>query len=564
MRLILLILLLAVAVSGGFLGNVKEQAKEVLGKESKFVQKLKSGFQKFLDETGLSKIADKFKKVKEKIVKTLKLSPELLKSLKERLKNLRLFKRNRVQEVGDSVTEINAFNKVENDFYQADIALTSTQADEIITGIEQQAGDVSRPKRQAFKDSHYPSTLWFEGVNYFFDPAASKKVRSVFVKATKLWEKDTCINFKEDSSAKDKIMVFPNTGCWSYVGRIGGQQNLSLGNGCESVGTAAHELGHALGFFHTMSRYDRDKFITVNTENIKPDWVEQFNKETKETNENYGMTYDYGSIMHYGGTSATANQKPTMVPFDIFYQQTLGSPFISFIELSMLNEHYHCKERCDPATSVKCEMGGFPHPRDCKKCICPGGYAGDRCTERPAGCGAIIKASPEWQELEDIVGPGTEEQEDFYTCNYWLESPPDTLIEVRILDFTGGVSVDGCPYAGVEIKTNKDQTLTGYRFCSPDAAGMELRSYTNRVPIITWNRVYKTETVLEFRYVSSSGKPMGKDNKDKKVRPPVITGNGFKCVDHKDCSFLAAEGFCKMNIPKDIKLAKCPKACHFC
>nr|CDJ84801.1 Peptidase M12A domain containing protein [Haemonchus contortus] len=393
MRLILLTLLLAVAVSGDFLRNVEEQPKEVLKRESNFVQKLKTGFQKFLDETGLSRIADKFKKVKEKVVKTLKLSPELLKSLKERLKNLRLFKRNRIQEGGDSITEINAFNKVENDFYQADIALTSTQAEEIITGIEQQAGEVNRAKRQAFKDSHYPNTVWFEGVNYFFDPAAR---------------------------------------------------------------TAAHELGHALGFFHTMSRYDRDKYITVNTENIKPDWIEQFNKETKQTNENYGMTYDYGSIMHYGGTRF------------------------------------------------------------------------------PAGCGAIIKATPEWQELEDIVGPGTEEQEDFYTCNYWLESPPDTLIEVRILDFTAGVSVDGCTYAGVEIKTNKDQTLTGYRFCSPEAAGMELRSYTNRVPIITWNRVYKTETVLEFRYVSSSGKPMGKDNKEKKVRPPVITGNGFKCVDHKE------------------------------
>ncbi|VDO76204.1 unnamed protein product [Haemonchus placei] len=475
MRLILLTLLLAVAVSGDFHSNAEEQTKEVLKRESKFVQTLKTGFKKFLDETGLSRIADKFKKVKDKIVKTLKLTPELLKSLKERLKNLRLFKRNRVQEVGDSVPEINAHNNVENDFYQADIALTSTQAQEIITGIEKQAGDVSRAKRQAFKDSHYPNTLWFEGVNYFFDPAAM-------------------------CSSKQR-------------------------------------------------NYGKRTPASTSKKTALPDWIEQFNKETKETNENYGMTYDYGSIMHYGGTR-----------FDMSIAVAWQS--VPRMHSSIIIDSY--SERCNPATSVKCEMGGFPHPRDCKKCICPGGYAGDRCTERPAGCGAIIKATPEWQELEDIVGPGTEEQEDFYTCNYWLESPPDTLIEVRILDFTGGVSVDGCPYAGVEIKTNKDQTLTGYRFCSPDAAGMELRSYTNRVPIITWNRVYKTETFLEFRYVSSSGKPISKDNKDKKVRPPVITGNGFKCVDHKDCPFLAAEGFCKMNIPKDIKLAKCPKACHFC
>ena len=34
------------------------------------------------------------------------------------------------------------------------------------------------------------------------------------------------------------------------------------------VGIATHELGHALGLFHTMSRYDRDEFITVVLDNV--------------------------------------------------------------------------------------------------------------------------------------------------------------------------------------------------------------------------------------------------------------------------------------------------------
>ncbi|EYC39841.1 hypothetical protein Y032_0638g962 [Ancylostoma ceylanicum] len=35
---------------------------------------------------------------------------------------------------------------------------------------------------------------------------------------------------------------------------------------------------------------------------IKADWIDQFEKKTPQMNENYGITYDFGSIMHYGGT----------------------------------------------------------------------------------------------------------------------------------------------------------------------------------------------------------------------------------------------------------------------
>ncbi|KIH43671.1 hypothetical protein ANCDUO_26318, partial [Ancylostoma duodenale] len=36
--------------------------------------------------------------------------------------------------------------------------------------------------------------------------------------------------------------------------------------------------------------------------NIQPDYVDQFDKESATTNYNYGMPYDYGSIMQYGAT----------------------------------------------------------------------------------------------------------------------------------------------------------------------------------------------------------------------------------------------------------------------
>jgi hypothetical protein len=61
----------------------------------------------------------------------------------------------------------------------------------------------------------------------------------------------------------------------------------------------AHELGHVLGFFHEHQRWDRDQFITVHYENIKPgrasdyDWIPRTNWLVTS------LPYDYRSIMHY-------------------------------------------------------------------------------------------------------------------------------------------------------------------------------------------------------------------------------------------------------------------------
>lgn len=52
------------------------------------------------------------------------------------------------------------------------------------------------------------------------------------------------------------------------IGRRGGKQEVSLGKGCEAKGKATHELMHALGFLHEQSRKDRDRHVTILTQNI--------------------------------------------------------------------------------------------------------------------------------------------------------------------------------------------------------------------------------------------------------------------------------------------------------
>ncbi|MEN1783496.1 MAG: M12 family metallopeptidase [Bacteroidota bacterium] len=99
----------------------------------------------------------------------------------------------------------------------------------------------------------------------------------------------------------------------SRIGKrpAGGRQFIRLGDRCGSKtrGSAAHEIMHALGFYHEQSRDDRDRYVTVNTANIIPGKGHNFEKYNQgiwhyffPEGQNIGA-YDYGSIMHYGPTA---------------------------------------------------------------------------------------------------------------------------------------------------------------------------------------------------------------------------------------------------------------------
>lgn len=60
------------------------------------------------------------------------------------------------------------------------------------------------------------------------------------------------------------------------MGRVGGRQELNLQSpGClTKKGTVEHEMMHALGFLHEQNRWERDKHVTVNYDNIQPGIVQ--------------------------------------------------------------------------------------------------------------------------------------------------------------------------------------------------------------------------------------------------------------------------------------------------
>jgi hypothetical protein len=70
---------------------------------------------------------------------------------------------------------------------------------------------------------------------------------------------------------------------------------------------ATHEIGHLLGFTHEHQRPDRDLFITVLWENIRPEAAGQYELLDNALIDEGAYPYDYRSVMHYAQSSGTVS-----------------------------------------------------------------------------------------------------------------------------------------------------------------------------------------------------------------------------------------------------------------
>ncbi|KAJ4919838.1 hypothetical protein JOQ06_013896 [Pogonophryne albipinna] len=131
----------------------------------------------------------------------------------------------------------------------------------------------------------------------------------VFLSAMAMVSEHTCVSFHKRTSETNYLAFVTSKGCASFVGFIGGEQPVYVGQQC-MVGNIVHEILHALGFHHEHTRSDRDKYITVLHHNIMEGKERNFGKKNGET---FGLEYNAASIMHYGGQFFSDNGLPTIV-----------------------------------------------------------------------------------------------------------------------------------------------------------------------------------------------------------------------------------------------------------
>lgn len=179
------------------------------------------------------------------------------------------------------------------------------------------AGERTIPR--AFSISPTPYNMWamvriIYGTN--LTTAQKTKIHSALLEI----ESQTNVRFYNATCEplKDPTygFVYPNIEFWavgnasassSYLGRIGGVQRINLADFAFSAWTNSviiHEIGHALGLRHEHTRIDRNTYVNLNTSNLKPAGLSQF--QIPSTNYYQVGTYSYESIMGYSSyTSST-------------------------------------------------------------------------------------------------------------------------------------------------------------------------------------------------------------------------------------------------------------------
>jgi hypothetical protein len=163
-------------------------------------------------------------------------------------------------------------------------------------------------------------------------------------------EEVTCLRFVPYNPKvhNDFITVIGyDSGCYSSVGRRGiGEQFLNLQpfnleSGCFRLYTIVHEFMHAVGFYHMQSATERDDWVRIEFDKITPGTQNNFNTYAANVITNYGVDYDYGSVMHYSKTAFTIDGSDTIIPLRPLNGETMGQRLrMSSKDIARLNAAY--------------------------------------------------------------------------------------------------------------------------------------------------------------------------------------------------------------------------------
>nr|CAB3263474.1 apolipoprotein(a)-like [Phallusia mammillata] len=202
-----------------------------------------------------------------------------------------------------------------------------------------------------------PTSDGFFKVPYYYskDIQASPAHRDAISRAVGVFNAFSCLKFVPAQVGDSDMIEFikDRNRCYSYIGKTGGKQVLSIGEGCQYTGVVEHELLHALGFWHEQSRPDRDNYVRILEQNIIAGLERNFYKRPVSQVDSFSSPYDFMSVMHYSSAAFSKNDLPTIVKRSdnsTFSAQRWGMSFEDKVQLLAM---YNCNgKRGIPETTA--------------------------------------------------------------------------------------------------------------------------------------------------------------------------------------------------------------------
>ncbi|XP_074594837.1 zinc metalloproteinase nas-36-like [Brevipalpus obovatus] len=295
-------------------------------------------------------------------------------------------------------------------------------------------------------------------IPYVFHHSCDKVCRLSVTSAMREWELDTCIRFvfweelndlrSQNETLNYVVFRSDQPGCFTVERDLdadGGGQSVNLGEGCYEKYKILHELGHVLNLEHIHTRYDRDLYIQVNTDNILKVMEDQYQKRAIRKEEL--VPYDYRSIMHYQSSDFSVDPyvRLTMSSKSPVLQYLIDEPRknLSFYDKKQVILANNCFIKC--RLIIICLNQGIPIQTSSScRCLCPPLTSGNRCEHRSidpkhhpllirsgkSKCGGILK------DEGDLISPGYPKRElPFQSCGWVINAPPRHRIEIIFDDF---------------------------------------------------------------------------------------------------------------------------------